>query len=302
MGKVRSDRDSIAALQAALADLDREIDRTGNAVTEAARSKRVPDITGDATPGLEGISAAWTSACETLAVRAAIIAARVDDVMAALEDKPQPTAKERLRAALRNLLAMRFGRSGWMAIDVLVAALADADSLHGMLSARRGRLVAMRQRVESDLVELGGHRQALADNLAEAASHEGRPISGASVLVEQYLQTVQDFLVEINRQLTPINVLVNKLTIEAERAILLAGILSPRRGGSTAGVFALDRESLPHLTPLLELHDTDMLSSIEVERRKTKIDGRFLDTFRGALDKATGTAYVKGINAGVGNA
>lgn len=301
---MKSGRHGIEALQATLADLDRNIDWLVQVAAEAVRQKSVPDIHEDAgdNSSVEAIAVAWEAACRELAILVSRVAAGVDDAMRPLVERPQPTGMERLKLGLHALLAPQWRRARLSPADTLRAVLADADCLSGMLLPRRERLAAVRHSLESDLVELGSHRPLLADKLALAAEREGQVLHGAASLAEQYLQTIQDLVRNLNAQLGAMNVLVNKLTIEAERAILLIGIIVPRPHPA-AGAFRLfETKSLPHLAPLVDLHEKDMLSSVEIERRKTVIDSRFFASFRDVLDNLPGADYVKGINAEVGHA
>ena len=301
---MKSGRDGIEALQATLADLDRDIDRLVQVAAEVARQKSVPDLPEDAgdNSGVEAIAVAWDAACRKLAILIARVAAGVDDAMSPLEERPQPTGMERVKLGLRALLALQWRRTRPAPADALRAVLADADRLSGMLLPRRERLAAVRRSLEADLVELSSHRALLADNLAAAAEQEGRVLHGAAVLVERYLQTVQDLIRNLNAQLGAMNVLANKLTIEAERAILLIGIIVPRPHPAAAAPNLFGEERLPHLAPLVDLHEKDMLSSVEIERRKTVIDSRFSASFQDVLDNLPGADYVKGTNAEVGHA
>jgi len=301
---MKSGRDGIEALQATLADIDRDIDRLVQVAAEVARQKSVPDLPEDAddNSGVEAIAVAWDAACRKLAILIARVAAGVDDAMRPLEERPQPTGMERLKLGLRVLLALQWRRGRPSPADTLRVVLADADRLSGMLLPRRERLAAVRHSLESDLVELGSHRPLLADNLALAAEREGRVLHGAAVLAEQYLQTIQDLVRNLNAQLGAMNVLVNKLTIEAERAILLIGIILPHPNPAAGTLRLFETKNLPHLAPLVDLHEKDMLSSVEIERRKTVIDSRFFASFSDVLDNLPGADYVKGTNAEVGHA
>ena len=155
-----------------------------------------------------------------------------------------------------------------------------ANRLHGLLAERRKRMAALRHTMESDLVTLTGHRSLLVDNLVSVAG-DGSQVTGASLQVEQYLQAVQDMTASLNRQLSDMNVLFNKLTIESESAIVLAAVLA-EEGTEAKTARSLDRALLPHLAPLFDLKDRDLLSSIEIARRKEKIDARFQATFASA--------------------
>ena len=180
---------------------------------------------------------------------------------------------------------MRWSQRAGPKARSLDEALALADRLYGLLLARRELIVGVRHAVESDLVEMTGHRAQLAENLIAAAEREERETSAVSLQVEDSLQAVQDLAADFNRQVRELNALVNKLTLEAERAIVLSCVLADEGAmpGSSPG---LDKVRLAHLRPLIELQENDMLSSIEIERRRGGIDARFRAAFESAGDGA----------------
>ena len=294
MGRTERDANEISALDGVLAELDERTGRAARTAAEAARTRLVPPAREDASEeAVEGsIAEAWASASASLASIVGRIANLIDDAQAPLEDIPQPTATERLRDAVRAVLMLHLRQRSRTPAVMLGRALADADVLWGMLSRHRDRLMKARHSIEADLVDLIGHRPALADNLLADAKRQGREIMGAAAQVETYLQTLQTLLVEINRQVADANLLLNKLTIEAERGILLDGILAP--AGEAGPPRFPRRESLPHLAPLIDLYEKDMLSSREISRRKSRIDSRFAESF-GA---PAGTRATFGIGTG----
>ena len=294
MGRIERGGNGIAALEGVLAELDERIGRAARTVAEVARTKLIPAAReeGSEEAAAGSLAEAWSSASTSLASIVGRIADLIDDAQAPLEDIPQPSARERLQHAVRAALSLRLRRQNRTPAVMLRRALADTDALWGMLSRHRERLTTARRSVEADLVDLTGHRPALADNLLAEAKSQGREITGAAAQVENYLQTLQALLVEINRQVADANLLLNKLTIEAERGILLDGILTPA-GEAELPQFR-HRESLPHLAPLIDLYEKDMLSSREIGRRKSRIDSRFAESF-GA---SPGTRAAFGIGTG----
>src|SRR3546814_8487890 len=76
--------------------------------------------------------------------------------------------------------------------------------------------------------------------------------------------------------------MIDKLALEAERGLLLSHLLAS--GAGRAGV-AGNATALPHLAPFVALQEKDMLSSIEIDRRKHNIDARFAESFESLLDK-----------------
>ncbi|CAD7024543.1 hypothetical protein REJC140_00488 [Pseudorhizobium endolithicum] len=294
MGRTERGGNGLAALEGVLTELDERIGRAARTVAEAARTKLVPAAREDESEDVAAgsIATAWSSASTSLASMVGRVANLIDHAQAPLEDIPQPTVKERLQHAARAVLSLRFRPQVRTPAAMLRQALTEADALSDMLSRHRERLMTARRSIEADLVDLTGHRQALADNLLAEAKRQGREVTAAAARVEDYLQMLQTLLVDINRQVADVNLLMNKLTIEAERGILLDGILSP--AGETGPPQFRHRESLPHLAPLIDLYEKDMLSSREIDRRKAGIDSRFTEHFgappgtRAALGFGTG--------------
>lgn len=283
MGRVKGIEGELVALTGALEALDQQIEQAAQDVASAARDKT--GLSAPAKSRFNTIPQAWTAARQTLVSLVVAVADRNDEAVAPLEDKPQPTRSERLRAAFAQVLSMRWSQRAGPKARSLDEALTLADRLYGLLLARRERIVGVRHAVESDLVELTGHRAQLAENLIAAAEREERETSAVSLQVEDSLQAVQDLAADFNRQVRELNALVNKLTLEAERAIVLSCVLADE-GAMPGSLPGLDKVRLAHLRPLIELQENDMLSSIEIERRRGGIDARFRAAFESAGDGA----------------
>lgn len=286
MGRADRDRNELEALQDALAELDGMIAEAARAVSVAARDKAVT-ASGDAWTGAAGrLAEAWSPAASRFASRLNGLSARIDAAMAPLEDKPQPSLRERVRLSLGSaLFRLTAAKSP---LDPLAAVLVELDGLQSVLSAYRQQLLAARHSVEADLIELGGHRPLLVERLAERALAEGEPTAALAVAVEANLQEIQHLTVELNRQVSDANILINKLAIEAERAILLRDVLSP---DNPELLVRQEWPDLPHLAPLTGLRESGMLSSIEIDRRRSKIDARFLERFDMNMNPQDGVDY-----------
>jgi hypothetical protein len=287
MGRAKGIEGELVALTGTLEALDQQIEQAAQDVAGAARDKASLGASGDASARsrFDPIPQAWGTVRQTLVELVLAVADRNDEAMAPLEDKPQLTTSERLRAAFAQVLSMRWTRPAGPKARSLSEALTLADRLYGLLLARRERILSLRHAVESDLVELMGHRALLAENLLASAEREERETSAVARQVEDSLQAIQDLAANLNRQVRELNGLLNKLTLEAERAIVLSCVLADEGAmpGSSPG---LDKALLAHLRPLIELHENDMLSSIEIERRRAGIDARFRAAFEDFGDEA----------------
>ncbi|MFN7101934.1 MAG: hypothetical protein ACK4N1_04865 [Pseudorhizobium sp.] len=289
MSKTKGIEDELADLSAALVSLDGDITQAAQDIAAAAHDRSVLDVTGSAPAKarFDAIAQAWTPARQRLVSLVLAVADRNDEAMAPLEDKPQPRLSERIRAALANVISLRWIQPAGPKARSLGEALSLADGLYGMLLARREKTIALRHAIESDLVEMIGHRAQMAQNVVSAAEEEDRETSGVSLQVEDSLQAVQDLTMNLNGQVRDMNALINKLALEAERAIVLASVLA---GEGTAPASDVDKSLLSHLRPLIELFENDMLSSIEIERRRGRVDALFQAAFDDAGNSSTSRA------------
>lgn len=284
MRSARRIDEEVAGLTAELETLDRQIAEAAQVISEASRTQLLPEawLQPSGEGDFSGVSEGWASARQSVAGLVAAVGRQVDRAMAPLEDRPQPTRSERIRALVRTLLSLPKARRREPQVTSLDQALLLADRLHALLVPRRARVTALRQKVESDLVELTGHRAVLVEGVLAAAKQREQQATGVLVLVEHGLQVVQDFTSHLNRQMLEMNAALNKLTIDSERAIILTSVLGeagPRFGSVPGLASALDRSKLPNLSALIDLNEADMLSSIELERRRLRTDARFNEIF-----------------------
>jgi hypothetical protein len=280
MGWRRRVEDELAALTEELEALDRQIEAAAQDVADAARAKAFPEAWLNTTGEnlVASISKAWATARQPLADLVSAVGKRVDRAMAPLEDKPKPTRSERLGLAWRNLVAMRRAgntRSGAMSLD---QALLLSNNLHTVLVPRRKRVLELRNKVESDLLDMTGHRAALADAIGQSSDPERREESTASARVEHCLTAIQNLTTHLNRQVIEMNALLNKLSIDTQRAVVLASVVAEDRPESARSE-GLTKAELPQLAQLISLNETGMLSSVGLQQRRGRIDARFDDLF-----------------------
>ena len=291
MSRYRKTADAVASPADLLAGIDGMIASLVRSASQASHGKTVPEAGQIAaeTECLRDVSGKWHEACGLLVRQIASAAADIDAVMPSADE---PAAFE-TGAGWRRVIKWlkRIGTPGARhaifsaPVSAPSSALARIDALYGLLVERRAGLAAQRQAVESDLVELAGHRAVLVDALA-AASSPPDPGGGVS----DYLALLQGLTEALNDQLRATSRMIDKLALEAERGLLLSHLLAP--GAGQAGV-AGNAPALPHLAPLVALLEKDMLSSIEIDRRKHNIDARFIESFESLLDKPPSAHYVK---------
>lgn len=288
MDRQRQAGDAVAALKGSIDEIDRIIASLARSASEASHRKALAD-TGEpavAAESLRDMEEKWRVACRMLAHEVGSIAADIDAAMPPA-DEPQATGPGAwLRRMLDRLPVWQNRTDGGR--STLSSVLSGIDELYGLLGERRASLLAERHAVEADLVDLAGHRQALVYALAD--------MPDAAQRVADHLAVFQDLVDALNGQVRQTNALVDKLAIEAERAILVAHLLPSGAGD------AQDPASLPHLAPFLALQEKDLLSSIEIDRRRTNVDMRFRESFESVLDKAPSAHYVKTQRTGVRHA
>lgn len=304
MGGAKRIDDEVARLTAELERLDRQTAQAAQEIAEAARAKALPHtwLQTPAESRFADIPQGWAAARVSIANLVAAVGRRIDKAMAPLEDKPQPTRWERVRNYFQSASTTSWMHRRTPQIASVDQALLLSDRLHALLIPRRERILALRHALESDLVELTGHRGMLAEAAAGAAEQAEQEPVGMAQRVENCLQTVQDLTAHLNRQLLEMNAALNKLTIDSERAIVLVSVLV-ENGSEPRLPDVLNKSQLPHLVPLLDLQEADMLSSKELERRRLRTDARFDEIFAAGGKQGLASESDDGaVMQGVGNA
>src|SRR5690606_29789936 len=201
MSRYRKTADAAASSADLLAAIDGMIASLVRSASQASHGKTVPEAGQIAaeTECLREISGKWQEACGLLVRQ---IASAVADIDAVMPSADEPVAFE-TGAGWRRVVKWlkRIGTPGARraifstSASAPSSALARIDALYGLLVERRADLAAQRQAVESDLVELAGHRAALIDALA--ASSPPLDPDGA---VADYLALLQGLTEALNDQ------------------------------------------------------------------------------------------------------
>ncbi|WP_313616844.1 hypothetical protein [Agrobacterium sp.] len=165
---------------------------------------------------------------------------------------------------------------------------------------------------QSQRTELEGQRSKLATeyNLAQAKEQE---LLAESQTLERYTSMFQTFVDSLNNQIAAQNTLINKLTIDTEQRIVLYKALEDSLKtaaqqdvahkintlGSQVDTAAeetmagIGSAAQRHIGDLLELHEKNMLSTQDIQRRKKLADEAFSRRFQTVLDKHNAANYVK---------
>ena len=158
-----------------------------------------------------------------------------------------------------------------------------------------------KQRMRTERVR----NMSLAGNLQELLAE--------SQTLERYTSMFQTFVDSLNNQIAAQNTLINKLTIDTEQRIVLYKALEDSLKtaaqqdvahkintlGSQVDTAAeetmagIGSAAQRHIGDLLEMHEKNMLSTQDIQRRKKLADDAFARRFRAVLDKHNSANYVK---------
>jgi hypothetical protein len=164
----------------------------------------------------------------------------------------------------------------------------------------------------SDRTALEAERSKLATDYNQAQAREQELLAESQTL-ERYTSMFQTFVDSLNNQIAAQNTLINKLTIDTEQRIVLYKALEDSLKtaaqqevahrintlGSQVDTAAeetmagIGAAAQRHIGDLLELHEKNMLSTQDIQRRKKLADEAFARRFQAVLDKHDAANYVK---------
>ncbi|MBL0372054.1 hypothetical protein JJB09_08435 [Rhizobium sp. KVB221] len=160
--------------------------------------------------------------------------------------------------------------------------------------------------------DLEAERSKLATEYNERQAKEQELLAESQTL-ERYTSMFQTFVDSLNNQIAAQNTLINKLTIDTEQRIVLYKALEDSLKtaaqqdvahkintlGSQVDTAAeetmagIGAASQKHIGDLLEMHEKNMLSSQDIQRRKKLADDAFARRFQAVMDKHNSANYVK---------
>lgn len=184
------------------------------------------------------------------------------------------------------------------------------EALNPMLMDIENRIAASTDQMTR--TQLEGERSALATEYNEKQAKEQELLAESQTL-ERYTSMFQTFVDSLNNQIAAQNTLINKLTIDTEQRIVLYKALEDSLKtaaqqdvahkintlGSQVDTAAeetmagIGSAAQRHIGDLLEMHEKNMLSTQDIQRRKKLADDAFARRFQSVMDKHNAANYVK---------
>ena len=187
---------------------------------------------------------------------------------------------------------------------------ARIEELNPILLDVENRIAASTDQSERTALEL--ERTALANDYNQAQAKEQELLAESQTL-ERYTSMFQTFVDSLNNQIAAQNTLINKLSIDTEQRIVLYKALEDSLKtaaqqdvahrintlGSQVDTAAeetmagIGAAAQRHIGDLLEMHEKNMLSTQEIQRRKKLADDAFARRFAEVMDKHNAANYVQ---------
>lgn len=165
---------------------------------------------------------------------------------------------------------------------------------------------------QKERTNLEAERAKVATEYNEAQAKEQELLAESQTL-ERYTSMFETFVDSLNNQIAAQNTLINKLTIDTEQRIVLYKALEDSLKtaaqqdvahkintlGSAVDTAAeetmagIGAAAQRHIGDLLEMHEKNMLSTDDIQRRKKLADDAFSRRFQTVMDKHNAADYVK---------
>ncbi|PZU88847.1 MAG: hypothetical protein DI528_03925 [Shinella sp.] len=230
-----------------------------------------------------------------------------DSIVGILKDQ-RGVLDQRYKSSEASLIQVIERRKGTIAS--LEATQKRIEELNPMLLDIENRIAASTD--QSARTELEGERSKLATEYNQMQAKEQELLAESQTL-ERYTSMFQTFVDSLNNQIAAQNTLINKLTIDTEQRIVLYKALEDSLKtaaqqdvahkintlGSQVDTAAeetmagIGSAAQRHIGDLLELHEKNMLSTQDIQRRKKLADEAFARRFQAVLEKHNAANYVK---------
>jgi len=195
--------------------------------------------------------------------------------------------------------------------EELKATQARIEELNPLLLDMENRMAASTNQAERTKLE--AERSELATEYNQAQATEQELLAGSQTL-ERYTSMFQTFVDSLNNQIAAQNTLINKLSIDTEQRIVLYKSLEDSLKTAAqqevahqintlgtkvdtaaeetmAGIGAAAQR---HIADLLELHESNMVNTAEIQRRKKLADEAFNRRFSEVMKKHEASSYTAG--------
>lgn len=230
-----------------------------------------------------------------------------DTIVGILKDQKN-VLDQRYKTSEASLLQVIERRKGTMAN--LQETQKRIEELNPMLMDIENRIAASTDQMSR--TQLEGERSVLATEYNEKQAKEQELLAESQTL-ERYTAMFQTFVDSLNNQIAAQNTLINKLTIDTEQRIVLYKALEDSLKtaaqqdvahkintlGSQVDTAAeetmagIGSAAQRHIGDLLEMHEKNMLSTQDIQRRKKLADDAFARRFQSVMDKHNSANYVK---------
>lgn len=164
---------------------------------------------------------------------------------------------------------------------------------------------------QSERTKLEAERSAMATEYNQAQAKE-QELLAASQTLERYTSMFQTFVDSLNNQIAAQSTLINKLNIDTEQRVVLYKSLEDSlktaaqqkvaHSINTLGtkvdtaaeetMAGIGAAAQSHIADLLELHEKNMISTQEIQRRKKLADDAFARRFATVLEQHETSKYV----------
>jgi hypothetical protein len=195
-------------------------------------------------------------------------------------------------------------------IEQLTTVQKRIEEVNPMLLDIENRIAASTDQTQR--TQLEGERSKLATEYNEKQAKEQELLAESQTL-ERYTSMFQTFVDSLNNQIAAQNTLINKLTIDTEQRIVLYKALEDSLKTAAqqevahkintlgskvdntaeetmAGIGAAAQK---HIGDLLELHEKNMVSTADIQRRKKLADEAFARRFDEVMRKHNASDYVQ---------
>ncbi|EKF17443.1 hypothetical protein [Nitratireductor pacificus] len=230
-----------------------------------------------------------------------------DTITGILKDQKQ-VLEERYKTSETSLAKVIERRKTTM--ETLEATQKRIEELNPMLLDIENRIAASTNQKER--AKLEGERSKLATDYNEAQAKEQELLAESQTL-ERYTSMFQTFVDSLNNQIAAQSTLINKLTIDTEQRIVLYKALEDSLKTAAqqdvahrintlgskvdntaeetmAGIGAAAQR---HIGDLLELHEKNMVTTADIQRRKKLADDAFARRFEDVMKKHDAANYVR---------
>lgn len=197
-----------------------------------------------------------------------------------------------------------------IAMGSLEATQSRIEELNPVLLDIENKIAASTDQKERTNLEAERAKIATEYNEAQAKEQE---LLAESQTLERYTSMFETFVDSLNNQIAAQNTLINKLTIDTEQRIVLYKALEDSLKtaaqqdvahkintlGSAVDTAAeetmagIGAAAQRHIGDLLEMHEKNMLSTDDIQRRKKLADEAFSRRFQAVMDKHNAADYVK---------